>query len=686
MALPSSLVQTASVCLLLLHVSAQTHPLTVADLWAVQRVGGPSLSPDGRQAVISLTSYNLDENSSTGDLWILDTQANAPRQLTQHSSREGDATWSPDGKWIAFTAQRDGDEAAQVYLISPTGGEARRLTQLATGVSALRWFPQSQRLAFISWVWPDLKTPEENARRLKERAAAKSKGVIIDDLGYRYWDHWLTDGRVAHVHAVDLASGTVTDLMAGSPWSLWRFDTSPGLSASFYDLAPDEQELAFVADSAAISGLNSNSDILTWNLRDQSVRNLTTNNPAADTNPCYSPDGRNLAWLRAEKPGFYADRNRITLRDRASGAVRTLAERWDYSPADLTWAPDSRRLWFTAEDQGRNPLWSLGVDEPTPMLAVEGGTVGGFALSDRGQTLAFVRSTLTEVPRVFAATTAGTEIRPLEAFNAKLTADWNLGSAITTNFPGWNNRPVQSWVVYPPNFNPALKWPLLQMVHGGPHGAWRDEFHFRWNPQVFAAQGYVVVGVNFHGSTGFGQDFVEASLKRYGEKEFADVEGATDALLKSGYIDPQRLTAAGGSFGGYMMAWLNGHTDRYQAHVCHALVYDWPAMMASDFPSTLNVVLGAFPWEDPQLLDQQSPLTYAKNFKTPTLVIHGELDYRVPVTQGFQYYNTLKVLGVPARLLYFPNQNHWILKPQDSKLWFEEFFAWLARYAPGGGR
>jgi len=670
----------------LLLSAAPPHALTVEDLWSVKRIGSPSLSPDGRRVVVDLTAFDLKENTSSGDLWILETQGGAPRQLTQHPAREGDPHWSPDGRSIAFTAKREADEATQIYLISPDGGEARRLTQLATGVSALRWFPQGKRLAFISWVWPDLKSAEENAKRLKERSEAKSKALIIEDLGYRYWDHWLADGRVAHLLAVEVETGATTDLMAGSTWSLWRYDTSSGLSAGYYDLAPDEREFVFVADTAETPGLKSNADLLRWNLADGTVTNLTPENPAADTDPRYSPDGRSLAWLRKVKPGFYADRNRIALRDRASGSVRVLAQNWDFSPSDLTWSPDSGRLLFTAEDRARNPLWALALDQAVPQPVVTGGSVGRFSLSTNGQTLAFTRSTLSEVPGVFAATGSGTSIRPLETFNAVLTADWKLGTVVDTNFPGWNGRAVQSWVVYPPDFDPTKKWPLLQMVHGGPHGAWRDEFHFRWNPQVFAAKGYVVVGVNFHGSTGFGQEFVESSLTRYGERELADVEGATDALLKSGSIDGDRLTAAGGSFGGYMMAWLNGHTDRYKAHVCHALVYDWPAMMASDFPSTLNVALGAYPWEDPVLVDRQSPLTYAKNFKTPTLVIHGELDYRVPVTQGFQYYNTLKVLGVPARLLYYPDQNHWILKPQDSLLWFAEFFAWLAKYAPGGGR
>jgi dipeptidyl aminopeptidase/acylaminoacyl peptidase len=239
-------------------------------------------------------------------------------------------------------------------------------------------------------------------------------------------------------------------------------------------------------------------------------------------------------------------------------------------------------------------------------------------------------------------------------------------------------------VIYPPNFDPQKKWPLLQVVHGGPHGAWMDQYHFRWNMHLFASRGHVVAAVNFHGSTGWGDAFTDSNTAQYGTKEFEDVEKATDYLLAEGYIDPARLAAAGGSFGGYMVAWMNGHTDRYKAYVCHAGVYDWVAQMASDYVRGRQRALGAFPWENPQKVLDQSAHWYAKNFKTPTLVVHCEQDYRVPVTQGFEYYTTLRVLGVPTRLVYFPDENHWVLKPQNSRLWYKEFFDWIEKYVGAG--
>jgi len=242
------------------------------------------------------------------------------------------------------------------------------------------------------------------------------------------------------------------------------------------------------------------------------------------------------------------------------------------------------------------------------------------------------------------------------------------------------------WVIYPPDFDPSRKWPLLHNIHGGPHGTWGDNFHFRWNNHVFAAQGYVVVCVNFHGSSSFGQRFLESIEGEWGKRELADVEAGTDHMLKTGYIDRRRLVAAGGSYGGYMVAWMNGHTDRYKAYVCHAGCFDWVAMFADDAWYWAPKELGAFYWDDPKRVDGQNPRARVRRMKTPTLVMHGLLDYRVPDSQGLAYYNTLKAKGVPARLVFFPDENHWILKPQNSRLWYREFFAWLARFAPPGGK
>ena len=658
------------------------HPITVDEMWAVKRPGAPSLSPDGRWAAVELTSYDMKENKGTSDIWLLATDGSAQRRLTAHSGRSSSPAWSPDGNWVAFLAKREGDEETQVYLISPTGGEARRLTTIPTGASALKWFPDGKRIAFLSWVWPELATEEEQAQRLKDRRDAKVKAYIIETTSFRYWDHWLADGRLPHVFVVEVETGKHRDILAGTGVSLVRQEPSAG----FYDISPDGTEIAFTADLTKDFGYDPNRDIVTIPVAGGKWTNLTADNPANDTSPRYSPDGKWIAYTRQAIKGFYADRERIVLYERATGTKRVLTENWDRSAEAPIWSADSRRLYFGAEDKAKQPIWVLPIAGGDPKPLVAGGTISSLARSGDGRALAFLRTTMGLPAAVYVASADGTGERKIEAFNDSLVAGWQLGEVKEVIYPGWGDEPVHMWVIFPPGFDPTKKWPLLQIVHGGPHGAWMDQFHFRWNMHLFASRGYVVAAVNFHSSTGWGQAFTDSTTGDYGRRELEDVEKGTDYLLAKGYIDPARLAAAGGSFGGYMMAWMNGHTTRYKAMVCHAGVYDWISQMASDTVRGRDRALGAFPWENPQKVLQQSPHFYAKNFKTPTLVVHDEQDFRVPVTQGFEYYTTLRMLDVPARLLYFPDENHWVLKPQNSRLWYKEFFDWIEKYAAAGPR
>jgi dipeptidyl aminopeptidase/acylaminoacyl peptidase len=673
--------------------AADSRGITVEDLWRIRRVGAPSLSPDGRWVAVEVTTYDMEANEAGGDVWVLTTEPErasgegrpAALQLTAHAARDTGPLWSPDGERIAFLSKREGDSEPQIYLISPAGGEARRLTTLATGAASPRWFPAGDRMAFVSWVWPDLATDEEQVARLKERREDKVKATVFDKTNIRFWDHWLADGRVPHLFVVDVATGACRDVLAGTGLSLARYHNSPGLSAEFYDVSPDGEEIAFTADLADDLGLDYKTDVVTIPTRGGAWKNITEDNPADDTNPRYSPDGRWIAYCRQAVPRYYADRQRLALYDRATGTTRILTEGWDRSASTPQWSPDGRSLYFLAEDRARQPLWRLDLDAPEPVPLLEG-THLHFDVSRDGGSVAFVRSAIDAPDAVYAAATAGGDARKVDSFNDELVAGRRLGRVREVVYEGWGGEPVQMWVVYPPEFDEQRKWPLLHIVHGGPHAASTDQFHFRWNLQLFASRGYVVAAVNFHGSTGWGQEFTDSSPGQYGTKEFDDIERGTDYLLAEGYVDPERLAAAGGSFGGYMVAWMNGHTERYAAYVCHAGVYDWVSMMAGDVVAGHDRQLGAFAWDDPERVLRQSAHWYAKSFKTPTLVVHGELDFRVPVTQGFAYYATLRMLQVPSRLLYFPDENHWVLKPQNSRLWYREFFAWVEKYAPPGPR
>jgi dipeptidyl aminopeptidase/acylaminoacyl peptidase len=661
-------------------------PLDVDALWALKRIGPPTISPDGRLACAPVTSYDMDKNEGTTELWLFPTGLGArgmaplrTRRLTA-GDKDSDPRWSPDGRYIAFTAKRKDDAEPQVYVIAPDGGEAMRLTSLATGCTGVKWFADGKRVAFISAVWPDLATEAAQAKRMKERKESKVKVHLTERSEYRFWDHWLTEGREPHVFTVDVTGGHVRDLCAGTglalpPWEPATHD---------YDIAPDGRQIALTVDLASEPGMMNQTDIVTLDLTTRRKRVLTERTQRSDAYPVYSPDGRHLAWSSFDTNRAFNDQGRVMLLDRRRGAMRVPMPRFDRAATHVAFAPDSASLLFTAEDRGRTGIYRLPLSADTPQALVAGGTVSGFAVAGAADAIAYTRASAMHPPAVFAARADGSGERPLETLNRAVLARHALGETRELTVKGWGGEPVQVYVTLPPNFDARRRWPLMHSIHGGPHAAHQDGWHFRWNTHVFAGAGYVVAAVNYHGSSGFGQKFLETITGRYGEKEFADVEAATDHLLRQGYIDRQRLTATGGSYGGYMVAYMNGHTDRYRAYVCHAGCYDWISMMATDGYKFFAKELGAYHWHDERRVMRQSPHHYVGAAKTPTLVVHGELDYRVPATQALQYYDTLKAKGVDARLVYFPDENHWILKPQNSRLWYGEFFGWLARYAKGG--
>ncbi len=658
------------------------HAFTIADLWALKRVGVPSLAPDGRTACAAVTAFDMESNESRTELWLYPTDGTAARRLTM-GDKDGDPVWSPDGKWIAFAAKRKDDDEAQVYVIAPDGGEARRLTQLATGASALRWFPDSKRIAFVSFVWPDLASDKAQAKRMRERKDSKVKAHVTERSEYRFWDRWLTDGRQPHVYTADIASGRTRDLLAGTRLALQPWEPS----SEHYDISPDGRELALTVDLAPEPGMMHETDIVVVDLRSRRRRTLTARSGLSDERPRYSPDGRYLLWSSFNLKRAFNDQGRLTLCERATGRTRRLASRLDRATAHAAWAPDASAIYMLIEDRGRQGLYRLSLHDAMPAQVARGGGIAGFDVARNGRAIAFSRATLASPPELYAAGVDGRGERALASPNRALMEQLKLGATREFTIRGWRGEPVQIWVTYPPNFDPNRKWPLLHAIHGGPHSAHGDHWTFRWNTQLFAAHGYVVVGVNYHGSSGFGQAWLESITANYGAKEYADTEAATDFMLRRGYIDAKRLVASGGSYGGYMVAYMNGHTDRYRTFVCHAGCYDWVSMMATDGYRFFAKELGAFHWDKPAQVMRQSPHHYAKRFKTPTLVIHGEQDFRVPATQALQYYDTLQARGIATRLVYFPDENHWILKPQNSRLWYSEFFAWIGRYAvPGPAR
>lgn len=663
------------------------HPSFDVDaLWELARIGEPSLSPDGSQVVASITRYDMEANRSRSSLWRFSTLGGTEAtRLTECGDKDGQPAWSPDGEHIAFVAKRsqgdEKDELPQLYLLPAQGGEARRVTRIATGVDAFRWFPDAQRIAFVSWVWPGLKSEAEQAKAMKAWNERKTTAYVTEEAEHRHWDHFNPQGRVPHLHLLDLKTGKLRDLMAGGELSLeWR---EPGVHS--FGISPDGRLIAFACDPAAQKKGDNPFALAELTVRTGATRLLLQDAEWSFDAPVYSHGGQHLAFTAARRAWKHNAPSQLGVLD-TQGQWAVLSAGWDREvDAPLQWRDDDLAIRFGAEEQGRRHLWEFDLQTRQPVKMFEGGHLGAF--DARAGAVVLLHDSLQFPPRLSVLTTDAP--RRIEAVNDALLARHRFGRHEEVWLKGALGQPVQMWVNYPPDFdakNERRKWPVMQVIHGGPHTAFGDSWHWRWNHQVFAASGRVVACVNYHGSSSFGAAFKDSITGRWGALELQDVEAGTDWVLKQRWADPARISATGGSYGGYMVAWMNGHTGRgvapgrYQAYVCHAGCYDWSAMMASDafywFPKELK----ATPWGDPKKLAAQSPHAFVQNASTPTLVIHGQLDYRVPDAQGLAYFNTLKARGVDARLVWFPDENHWVLKPRNSKLWYGEFLGWLARH------
>lgn len=660
---------------------AQTRrPMTAEDLWAMDRVGAPAVSPDGKLVIFPVTRFDVEKNRGNSDLWLVPVDGSAkPRQLTFDEGSDTSPVWSAAGRRIAFLAKR-GEGPAQLHLLPLDGGEAQAVTELPVAPQAPRYSPDGKRLYFVAETfadldgdWPAVKQRLEAAKEDETQAKAGETRAL------RYWDHYLTDGTVPHLFTLELSSGEVTDLTPDLDL-LWSLDGPD------WDLSPDGREAVFVANSTAPPYATLNFDLYALPLGSDGLaagapRNLTADNPADDFSPRYSPDGRWLVWSRQLRPELDPDFARLARLERKSGSIGALAPEWDVSPTIAGFAADGRLL-VTVEERGRVHLYALALGGGDPKPLARGGRIGA-ADGARGGRVVFARATTGQPAELYVVETgAAAREKALTAFNAERVAALAPVRVEELNVSGAGGEPVHSLVVYPPGFDRARKWPLLVVLHGGPHGASLDDYHFRWNPMLMASQGYVVVQPNFHGSSGYGQAWAESILGDHASQPFEDVEKTVDHLIALGVADPDRLFAAGGSYGGYLVNWILGHTARYRALVSHAGVYDLMAQFASDSTWGRSRNYGATPWQDPARVLQFSPSMAAANFQTPTLILHGEKDYRVPYTQGLNLHGVLQAKGVPSRIVVFPGENHWILKPQAAFVWWKEFFAWLERWDP----
>jgi len=670
------LVAALALALATMATAQDKVPFSAERSWEIQRIGGPAISPDGKTVVAAVTRLDLKENNGLTDLWLWSTDGKVERALTTNPASDSSPLFSPDGQSLAFVSQRNGDTAPQLYVMPLAGGEATRVTSVPTGVAQPMWFPDGKRLAFLSRVWADLDTMEKQAARQKERADSKSTAQAWDGGPIYYWDTWLDD-RQLHVFSVGVEGGEPANLTAGTGLQLPR--SAVQLESPLYDLSPDGQELAFVADSNPASNVTNN-DVYTVAIGGRAANNLTQANPANDGTPLYSPDGRWLAFAQQRTKGFYGDLRRLMLIDRRSGSVReVVGDAWDRSADGLVWAPDSKRLYGSIDDRGSVRVYEITLDGKARRITGDE-TFSSLAVSDRGGVLVGLRQSFVEPPTVVRIDPKSGQVTKLSRVNDALLAGTALGTYESVTYPGADGKPIQMWVNYPPGFDKSKKYPFFMLIHGGPHNAITNAMQFRWNAQVFGSWGYVTAWPNFHGSSGFGNAFTDSINPYWDDLPYRDVIAAAEWFKQQPWIDADRMVAGGGSYGGYLTSVILGRPHPFKALVAHAAVYNLYTQVAADFGIEIPR-FGSF-WEPGQeaVIRQVSPHFAAGSFNTPTLVVHGQRDLRVPVNHGIELYHALQQKGVPSRLVYFPDENHWVLKPANSLTWYREVKAWFDRH------
>jgi dipeptidyl aminopeptidase/acylaminoacyl peptidase len=653
---------------------AAPRPMTFDDQMKFRRLAVAVVSPDGKYLAYTQGVTDKAANRVQYDLWVMPVSGGEARQLTSGPRSVTDPCWSPDSQTIAFVSNRDGK--AQIWTVRRDGGEPRKVTDFFTNVSGVLWTADGRHLIFVAEVYPECPGEDCNRRKYAAAEASKVKAKIADRLLYRHWDSF-KEGRRTHIFVVPVEGGAAKDLTPGD------YDAPPfSLGGRDYDVSPDGRELAFARNTDRDEAISTNNDIFIVPLDGGEPKRISIS-PGSDTHPRYSPDGKYLAWLSQERAMFESDKKQVILYERATGKLRRLSDKVDISFDELAWSPDSQTLFLTGDQRGQVPIFTLTLAGNDVRTLVEQGQNGNLSVAPDGKTLYFTQSTLTRPNEIFAVATTGGAPKQLTQVNEAFLQEIAFGKVEETWFTGADETRIHAFIVKPPQFTEGKKYPMILLIHGGPQGAWSNGWSFRWNAQLFAAPGYVVVMVNPRGSTGYGQRFTDEISGDWGGKVYVDLLKGVEHVIGLGYVDADRIGAAGGSYGGYMVNWMLGHnTDkRFKAFVSHAGVYNLTSMYgATEELWFTEWEFKGNPWDNPELYEKWSPHRFAKNFATPTLVIHGELDYRVPIGEGLQLFTALQRRGVPSRLLYFPDEGHWILKPQNSELWYKTVHEWFATY------
>ena len=661
--------------------AAEKHPFNARDMVGMQRIGDPQPSPDGSRAAFVVTTIDFDANKGSRDIWVVGTDGSGARAVTTDPANDWSPRWDGNNA-LYFLSSRSG--SAQVWRVDLSQGAEKEITDLPIGVDSFRVGPGGHALYVGLAVFPDCEDSIPcTEKRLAAKAEEKTTGMIFDKVFIRHWDTW-KDGRRNHVFRIpinDGSAGDALDLMQGVDGDC---PTIPWGGDGDYSISPDDKWLVYGAKVVDGSEEVWSTDWDLWAVptdASKPARCLTEDNQAWDASPSFSPDGKSLAYVAMARPRYEADRYRVMVMNWSDGTVRNLTEKWDRSPGSVTWAPDGSALYASAGNVGNTSIFVITpVDGMVSAVVTPHTNSSPQPLAD-GRLL-FARDSLVSPVELYVLPDGGGEPTQITHFNDARLAEIEFGEYKQFSFTGAHHDEVFGYLIYPVNRDPSKKYPLAFLIHGGPQGSFDDHWHYRWNPEVYAGHGYATVMIDFHGSTGYGQDFTDAINGDWGGAPYQDLMKGLDHVLRSHkWIDGDRVAAAGASFGGYMINWIQGQTDRFKALVCHdgnldelMAYYDTEELW---FPEWEH---GGTPWENPEGYRKHSPVNHVENWKTPELVIHGALDYRVVDTQGLATFNALQRLGVPSRLLYYPDENHWVLQPLNSLQWHDVVLEWMDRW------
>jgi dipeptidyl aminopeptidase/acylaminoacyl peptidase len=707
--------------------SGAKRPMTFEDMMQMKRLGETAVSPDGKWLAYSVTTVDLEKNTKTPELWLQKIEGGDPIKIAVAQPGDGGPEFAPDGKRILFTSSRDGSQQIWLADFDPATGATsnpKRLTSIATEADNAKWSLDGKSIVFTSAVYPgcapittaDQTTGDKcNKDRDAAAAASKVKAQIFTQLLYRHWNHFTGDKR-SHLFQVSLDSGTVRDLNPGGTHDVPPFSLE---GAGGFSISPDSKELAFTENPDPVPAISTSAQIYTLDLTDPAAKPVKVSTSAGGNfNPAYSPDGKYLAWRSEARAGYESDKFRLVLYDRAAKTIKDLLPKFDNWVNEFAWSPTNPDyIYLTSEEHGQgrvfiatvNPIYQNGqktdptgklVLVPSPVDQDFQGTCGDLHFKAGGFVIASCSNVMrpAEVVTMSDACTGGDNKLPCTVNVPRQVQITHLNDALLTQldvpkmqtfwFAASDGTKIQGFLIPPPGFDPNKQYPLKFLIHGGPQGAWGDSWSYRWNAELFAANGYVVVMINPRGSTGYGQAVVDGVNGDWGGKPFTDLMTGLDyAEQHYTFIDKSRECALGASYGGYMANWVLGHTDRFKCIVSHDGMFNAESAFGSTEEDWFNVwEFKGHPWDYYGKPDgdnpfrKWSPSLYAKNFKTPTLVVHGQLDYRLDVSEGFQLFDTLQLLGVPSKMLYFPDEGHWVLKPQNSRLWYKTVNDWVDQW------